>query len=87
VLSCTHGVLLCLLVRKHIRTFYRGPTLRKTIGTPVENAASNPEMDIFRSALKQVMRVSKDDLKEILAQEKVANADKPKRGPKLQTLK
>ena len=39
-------------------------------------------MDKFRSALKSVMQVSKDDLKEILEKEKAANADKPKRGPK-----
>jgi hypothetical protein len=45
----------------------------------VENSV---EMDRFRDALKQVMRVSKEDLKEILAKEKAANADKPKRGPK-----
>lgn len=42
----------------------------------------SPEMDRFRSALKSVMQVSKEDMKEILAKEKVANADKPKRGPK-----
>lgn len=48
----------------------------------MENAVPNPEMDRFRSALKKVMRVSKDDLKEILAEQKAANADKPKRGPK-----
>ncbi len=28
------------------------------------------------------MQVSKEDMKEILAREKAANADKPKRGPK-----
>jgi len=39
-------------------------------------------MDRFHSALKSVMQVSKEDLKEILAKEKAANADKPKRGPK-----
>jgi hypothetical protein len=39
-------------------------------------------MDRFNTALKQVMRASKEDLKEILAREKAANADKPKRGPK-----
>jgi hypothetical protein len=36
----------------------------------------------FNEALRRVMRVSKDDLKEMLAREKAANADKPKRGPK-----
>jgi hypothetical protein len=48
----------------------------------VENSDRSPEMDRFRSALKSVMQVSKEELKEILAQEKAANADKPKRGPK-----
>jgi uncharacterized tellurite resistance protein B-like protein len=48
----------------------------------VENSERSPEMDRFRSALKSVMQVSKEDLKEILAKEKAANADKPKRGPK-----
>lgn len=48
----------------------------------MEKVYQNPEMDRFRAALKQAMRVSKDDLKEILAQENAANADKPKRGPK-----
>jgi hypothetical protein len=48
----------------------------------VEKSSQSPEMDRFRSALKSVMRVSKEDLNKILAQEKAANADKPKRGPK-----
>jgi hypothetical protein len=48
----------------------------------VEKSEQSPEMDRFRSALKSVMQVSKEDLKEILAQDKAANADRPKRGPK-----
>jgi hypothetical protein len=48
----------------------------------VEKSAQSPEMLRFNNALRQVMQVSKEDLKEILAQEKAANADKPKRGPK-----
>ncbi len=39
-------------------------------------------MSRFNDALRSVLQVSKNDLGEILAQEKVANADKPKRGPK-----
>jgi hypothetical protein len=54
-------------------------------GYAVENVVPNPEMDRFRDALKRVMRVSKDDLREILALEKAANADKPRRGPKTKT--
>ena len=46
------------------------------------NSERSPEMDRFRSALKSVMQVSKEEMKEILAKEKAANADKPKRGPK-----
>jgi hypothetical protein len=49
----------------------------------VENEENAPKMQNFNAALRQVMRVSKSDLKEILAQEKAANADKPKRGPKV----
>ncbi len=49
----------------------------------VEKSENSPEMDRFRSALKSVMQVSKEDLKGILAKEKAANADKPKRGPKV----
>ena len=35
----------------------------------------------FNDALRGVMQVSKGDLKELLAKEKAANADRPKRGP------
>jgi hypothetical protein len=42
----------------------------------------SPEMARFNDALRGVMRVSKEDLKELLAKEKAANTDKPKRGPK-----
>jgi hypothetical protein len=48
----------------------------------VEKSPLNVETANFKAALRQIMRVSKEDLKEILAQEKAANADKPKRGPK-----
>ena len=36
----------------------------------------------FDKALKAILRVSKDDMKLMLAREKRANAGKPKRGPK-----
>jgi len=36
----------------------------------------------FQSALRKVLRVSKDDLNQMLATEKIANQGKPKRGPK-----
>jgi uncharacterized tellurite resistance protein B-like protein len=47
-----------------------------------DKSSQSPEMERFRSALKSVMQVSKEELKEILEKEKAANADKPKRGPK-----
>jgi hypothetical protein len=36
----------------------------------------------FQSALRRVVRVSKEDLNQMLANEKIANQGKPKRGPK-----
>jgi uncharacterized protein (DUF4415 family) len=43
---------------------------------------SLPNSAQFESALKQVLSVSKSELKEMLAEEKKASAGKPKRGPK-----
>jgi len=36
----------------------------------------------FNGALRRVLRVSKDDLNQMLADERMANQGKPKRGPK-----
>jgi hypothetical protein len=47
-----------------------------------EKHIQSPEMTEFNEALRSVMQVSKEDLKKLLAKEKAANADKPKRGPK-----
>jgi len=44
--------------------------------------AKLPNADIFERALKQVLRVSKSDLNQMLADEKKSNEGKPKRGPK-----
>ena len=41
-----------------------------------------PNAAIFESALRRVLRVSKTDLNQMLAEEKRANQGKPKRGPK-----
>jgi hypothetical protein len=41
-----------------------------------------PDLRVFKEALGKVLQVSKKDLTELLAEEKAANADKPKRGPK-----
>ena len=48
----------------------------------VEKISRSTELDAFNEALRRIMRVSKSDLNEIVAKEKAANADKPKRGPK-----
>ncbi len=45
----------------------------------------SPEMQRFESALRSVLSVSKSEMKEMLADEKAANAGKPKRGPKPKT--
>jgi hypothetical protein len=42
-------------------------------------------MSRFNDALRSVLQVSKSNLDEIRGQEKEANADKPKRGPKPKT--
>lgn len=47
-----------------------------------EKRTDSPEMAEFNKALSGVMQYSKKDLIELLAKEKVANAGKPKRGPK-----
>jgi hypothetical protein len=43
---------------------------------------SLPNAAMFDSALRQVLRVSKSDLNEMLAEEKKARAGKAKPGPK-----
>ena len=45
----------------------------------------NQELRKFQDALKSVLSVSKSEMKEMLAQEKIANVGKPKRGPKPKT--
>jgi hypothetical protein len=40
-----------------------------------------PNAAMFESALRRVLRVSKTDLNQMLAEEKKANEGKPKRGP------
>jgi len=39
----------------------------------------------FQDALRKVLQVSKHDLNRMIAEEKQANAGKPKRGPKPKT--
>jgi hypothetical protein len=43
---------------------------------------SLPNAALFQSALRKVLRVSKSDLNQMLAEEKKAREGKPKRGPK-----
>ena len=45
----------------------------------------NTELRKFQDALKSVLSVSKSDMQKMLAEEKAANAGKPKRGPKPKT--
>ena len=45
-------------------------------------AQETADIRVFKETLGKVMRVSKKDLNDLLAKEKAANADKPKRGPK-----
>jgi hypothetical protein len=49
---------------------------------PVENPVDNSEMVNFENALRQVVSVSKEDLKRLQAEDRARKADKPKRGPK-----
>jgi hypothetical protein len=49
------------------------------------STSKTTEMQRFNSALSSILRVSKNDLKEMLAEEKVANAGKLKPGPKPKT--
>jgi len=46
---------------------------------------NTPEMQRFNNALRNVLQVSKSDLNKMLADEKRANAGKPKPGPKPKT--
>ncbi len=49
------------------------------------NKQNASEMDRFNSALRSVLSVSKIELQQRLEADKLANADKPKRGPKPKT--
>lgn len=46
------------------------------------NSKTADEYTTFQNALRSVLQVSKVDLNRMLAEEKIANAGKPKRGPK-----
>jgi hypothetical protein len=48
----------------------------------VSENTESPEMHRFRDGLRQVLSVSKSDLKKMLADEKAAKAGKLKPGPK-----
>jgi hypothetical protein len=48
----------------------------------IVSAEQTTDIRVFKDALRRVLQVTKSDLKELLAKEKAANADKPKRGPK-----
>ncbi len=48
-------------------------------------ADAKSEYQAFQTALRKVLQVSKADLNRMLTEEKIANAGKPKRGPKPKT--
>ena len=52
----------------------------------MENQSKSHEMKRFDEAFRRVLRVSKDELKERLAQEEASKAGKPNRGPKTKVL-
>ena len=49
------------------------------------SAKTSAEYTRFDSAMRTILQVSKTDLNRMLAEEKIANAGKPKRGPKPKT--
>jgi hypothetical protein len=48
---------------------------------------ADPKAHAFQEALRRVLRVSKDDLKRLIEEDKQAKAGKPKRGPKPRSYK
>jgi len=46
------------------------------------NPKPSAEYTNFESAMRMILTVSKADVNRVLAEEKLANAGKPKRGPK-----
>ena len=53
----------------------------------MENEPRSLEMKNFDDALRRVLRVSKDELTERLAEEEASKVGKPKRGPKRHTTR
>ena len=47
-----------------------------------KQAVASAEFTKFDNAMRTILQVSKTDLNQMLAEEKIANAGKPKRGPK-----
>jgi hypothetical protein len=47
-----------------------------------EGDAPSVEYRNFENAMRAILRTSKTDVNRVLAEEKLANAGKPKRGPK-----
>jgi hypothetical protein len=75
------------LLSSHVHKFrgFQASELKRRTMQPVENADRSPEMTKFDKALREVMTVSKEDLKRLQAEDRARKADKPKRGrPKLQ---
>jgi hypothetical protein len=55
--------------------------------TSEEKPVQNAEMNRFDNALREVMTVSKDELKRLQAEDEARKADKPRRGPKPTSIK
>jgi hypothetical protein len=49
------------------------------------NAKPNPEFENFENAMRRAFQISKTELQRRLDAEKLARADKPRRGPKPKT--
>lgn len=48
----------------------------------MQNSDRSPEMSRFDNALREIMSVSKEELKRLQAEDRAQKSDKPKRGPK-----
>jgi hypothetical protein len=51
-------------------------------GKDVANVRISEEMTNFETALREIVQVSKDELKRLQAEDRARKVDKPKRGPK-----
>jgi hypothetical protein len=69
----------------HFRIYDRGTTHAGIRSGKIIHMKTNSEYEKFDSAMRRVLTVSKEELQRRLDAEKLANKDKPKRGPKPKT--